>query len=312
MAIGNQANATWRNCAPSTPNTLWTPGDPSISPGLSRIPSEINTRSMAVTHANHRHRGDGRCPSGNSRSRKVMAIPNDGQPQPLRKGEDHGPAGKTGVHVDRVGRVPVRGTAQNGDEADLQEDPPDGVARLSRRDHKSDYGERQQGGEEHQVREHPGRPPVAGLHMPGENAEPDGRDPSCDRQAEEEPSEPRRPTGANRHGHGTPRRAPRGPSPGACRSTRHRRTAASTVLAAATISPPAASDCRRCATLTASPITVYSSRPPPPIAPAITMPGVQPDADVERRRRRRRPTPAAFSSASRACIAIAQRTACAA
>ena len=101
-------------------------------------------------------------------------------------------------------------------------------ARLSRRDHQSDDGERQQRGEEHQVREHPGRPPVAGLHMPGENAEPDGHDPGCDRQAEEEPSEPRRPTGANRHGHGTPRPAPRGPSPGACRSTRASQAAAST------------------------------------------------------------------------------------
>ena len=78
MAIGNQANATWRNCAPSTPNTLRTPGELSISPGPSRIPMEINTRSMAVTHANHRHRGDGRCPSGNSRRRKVIAMPNDG------------------------------------------------------------------------------------------------------------------------------------------------------------------------------------------------------------------------------------------
>src|SRR6266545_1660452 len=40
------------------------------------------------------------------------------------------------------------------------------------------------------------------------------------------------------------------------------------VVELATISPPSASLCRRCATFTASPITVYSSRPPPPIAPA--------------------------------------------
>ena len=40
----------------------------------------------------------------------------------------------------------------------------------------------------------------------------------------------------------------------------------------ATISPPSASLCNRWATFTASPITVYSSRPPPPITPAITCP----------------------------------------
>ena len=52
--------------------------------------------------------------------------------------------------------------------------------------------------------------------------------------------------------------------------------AAATVLAAATIWPPSASDCSRCATFTASPITVYSSRPPPPTVPAITEPVFRP------------------------------------
>ena len=42
------------------------------------------------------------------------------------------------------------------------------------------------------------------------------------------------------------------------------------LVALATISPPPASLCRRSATFTASPITVYSSLPPPPIAPATT------------------------------------------
>mgnify|MGYP003694500753 CR=1 FL=1 len=49
----------------------------------------------------------------------------------------------------------------------------------------------------------------------------------------------------------------------------------------ATISPPSASLCSRWATFTASPITVYSSRPPPPIAPAITCPVFTPDPDVQ-------------------------------
>ena len=98
-------------------------------------------------------------------------------------------------------------------------------------------------------------------------------------------------------GSGRPRPAPRGPSRRAGRSARRRPSgAAETVEAAATTSPPPASDWRRCATLTASPITVYSSRPPPPIAPAITTPVFNPiptcsasTASV--------PHPCAFSSA---------------
>ena len=57
--------------------------------------------------------------------------------------------------------------------------------------------------------------------------------------------------------------------------------AAETVEAAATTSPPPASDCRRCATFTASPITVYSSRPPPPIGAGHHDARVQPDPHVE-------------------------------
>src|SRR5207249_4176354 len=48
--------------------------------------------------------------------------------------------------------------------------------------------------------------------------------------------------------------------------------AALTVDAEATTSPASASDCSRDATFTASPTTVYSSRPPPPTVPAITEP----------------------------------------
>ena len=96
IATGNQTNATKRNCAPWTPSTLCTPGEPSISPGPSTMPSEIKTRSIAVAHANHRQRGDGRCPSGNNSSRKVIAMPKEGTHNHCESERTNGPAGRPG------------------------------------------------------------------------------------------------------------------------------------------------------------------------------------------------------------------------
>src|SRR3954451_14753371 len=47
----------------------------SKSPGWrERVPSVCTHRPVAVTHAAQRHRGDGRCPSGERRKTKIKAV----------------------------------------------------------------------------------------------------------------------------------------------------------------------------------------------------------------------------------------------
>ena len=48
-----------------------TPGNPSMVPGENRIPIDPAIMPAASTRANHRQRGDGRCPSGKRSSRNV-------------------------------------------------------------------------------------------------------------------------------------------------------------------------------------------------------------------------------------------------
>jgi hypothetical protein len=47
-------------------------------PGPNRIARKVITMLMPKTQANHRQRGDGRCPSGKSRSRNVAGRPTIG------------------------------------------------------------------------------------------------------------------------------------------------------------------------------------------------------------------------------------------
>ena len=55
----------------ATPNGFVAPGNPSMVPGENRIPIDPAIIPAASTRANHRHRGDGRCPSGKRSSRNV-------------------------------------------------------------------------------------------------------------------------------------------------------------------------------------------------------------------------------------------------
>ena len=55
----------------ATPNGFVVPGNPSIVPGENRMPIDPAIMPAASSRANHRQRGDGRCPSGKRSNRNV-------------------------------------------------------------------------------------------------------------------------------------------------------------------------------------------------------------------------------------------------
>src|SRR6266511_2826351 len=159
----------------------------------------------------------------------------------------------------------VRARRQRPHDADAEHDPAERVRRTAGGEHHPDDREDREDRQEEDV-----VPPA----LERERDRDDGRD----RDEREDP--PREPSGrALLHGatSGSVTRT-RKTSTGSSRPFTCREPIGSDeipgaeviVVELATISPPSASLCRRWATFTASPITVYSSRPPPPIAPATT------------------------------------------
>jgi len=63
---------------PRTPYGLVTFGKLSNFPGARKIAAMLTAIEAPAARANHRHRADGRCPSGNSRMRKIPASPISG------------------------------------------------------------------------------------------------------------------------------------------------------------------------------------------------------------------------------------------
>src|SRR5207249_9309496 len=80
MQKGNSTSAPWRNSKAGIANGFARPGKPesAIVDAPTRIPTDDTTRTKAHDQANHRHRGDGRWPSGNSNRVNVPISPTGG------------------------------------------------------------------------------------------------------------------------------------------------------------------------------------------------------------------------------------------
>ena len=86
MHNGKNTIVTCRNERAGTPNRFRRSGNPASArfPALNRIAADDRISPAAVTHANHRQRRDGRCPSGNSKRVNVPMSPTGGtQVQPV-------------------------------------------------------------------------------------------------------------------------------------------------------------------------------------------------------------------------------------
>ena len=131
--------------------------------------------------ANHLHRGDGRCPSGNSRNRNVTGRPTIGIHIGLSNASAIEPrCSPADAAVDRVARVGPHERAQADGGADAQHEPAERVVRPADRQEVPDEREQAEAEQEAEV----------GLGLPGiEDREPDAARDAQDRQTEDEAGE---------------------------------------------------------------------------------------------------------------------------
>src|SRR2546430_3689995 len=122
MQKGKSTISSWRNSNAGMANGLSTFGKPesAIVGAPTRIETDARTRTTPQTHANHRHRGDGRWPSGNSNRVNVPIRPIGGT---------HSMSGNASVHVSRGRRgaaAPPRAETGEGPPKDHPTPTPGG------------------------------------------------------------------------------------------------------------------------------------------------------------------------------------------
>src|SRR2546427_12225750 len=98
MQKGKSTISSWRNSNAGMANGLSTFGKPesAIVGAPTRIETDARTRTTPQTHANHRHRGDGRWPSGNSNRVNVPIRPIGGAHSMAGDASGHASRGRRG------------------------------------------------------------------------------------------------------------------------------------------------------------------------------------------------------------------------
>ena len=123
-----------------------------MAPGSSRLGTDTNTAATQHNTAAHRQRGDARRPSGNSISDSPIS-PADGCDTGLDEPGGRGHRGHAARAGQAVSGVLVEEQADCEQQADHQEQPPDGIVRDSHGDDRSRRRERDRQGRERQPAE---------------------------------------------------------------------------------------------------------------------------------------------------------------